>query len=103
MAAMGLGAARDRLYARLEEEAAELVDAGAETIVPAGGLPSVAFPDVIVRGRRFLNIIAAAARATRTQSPHAGPPPPPEAVQEFLYATGGDLSPPVGSSADDSL
>jgi hypothetical protein len=95
MTAMAPGPARDELYARLEQEAAPLVDAGAETLVPAGGLPCVAFPAVEVCGRPFLNIVGVAARATRSRAPAQRTPPPPAALAEFLDATGGPLREPL--------
>jgi len=96
MAAMRPGAAREKLLARAEAEAAELVADGAETIVPAGALPAVALQNVELAGVPFVNGPAAAARATRAagQRP-AHAPPPDAAVAEFLAATGGPLAEPV--------
>jgi allantoin racemase len=99
MAAMTPGAGRARLLMRLEEAAAPLVAAGAETIVPAGALTPAALcgdGEIAVAGVPVLNGVAVTARAAAEARPRDDvSPPPAAAVEEFLAATGGELAEPV--------
>jgi Asp/Glu/hydantoin racemase len=96
MEAMADGPGRDRLRGRAEAVAAELVAAGAEVVVPAGGLLAVALPVETLAGVPFVDGVAEAARAALTaRPPAAASPPPAGAVEEFLAATGGPLAEPV--------
>lgn len=65
MAAMEPGEGRDWVLRRFEAEARALLDRGAEVLVPAGGLPALAFRDehnLTIDGARVVNPIAIAAK-----------------------------------------
>lgn len=106
MAAMRPGPDRTRLLARLEEAVAPLLERGADVLVPAGALPAVALcaqGKLEIGGAQVIDVVAAAARQAISV---AGRPAlgtnhdrvPAAAVEEFLAATGGPLTPPLGRS-----
>jgi Asp/Glu/hydantoin racemase len=96
MSAMDGGPARERLLERVEESAAPLIAAGAETIVSAGALTCVALREPEIAGVPYVDGVGAAARAAlERRRPGEFTPPPPAALDEFLAATGGPLAAPV--------
>lgn len=109
MAAMEVGLARQELMEHFMTAARELVDAGADTLIPAGVLPAIALcreGAITLSGARVPDALAAAVAEVRCaiaggdsptglawRSPY--PLAPEAAVEEFLAATGGALADPV--------
>jgi allantoin racemase len=104
-------AAHARVLELFAAGAQPLLDAKADVLIPAGALPSMgvgAARDVTVGGARVVEAVAVAAKTAEAlvrigRISGVAPSrrstfvkPSPEAVGEFISATGGELSPPIG-------
>ena len=106
MAAMEPGPGLENVLGQFEDQAQPLLDAGAEVLIPAGGLPSVALAtqrNLTIGGARVLDIVAvavtqaeAAVKLRRITGIEASrrstfAKPSEGALEDFIAQTGGPL------------
>jgi Asp/Glu/hydantoin racemase len=106
MSALEPGAGLENVIRQFEEQAQPLLAAGAEVLIPAGALPSMALarqPNLTIGGARVLDIVAigvawaeAAVKLRRVTGVEASrrsafAKPSPEALDDFIAETGGPL------------
>jgi allantoin racemase len=106
MSAMEPGPGLDNVLRQFEEQAKPLLDAGAEVLIPAGALPSMALAterNLTIGGARVIDIVAVAVayaeaavklhRITGIEPSRRSTfvKPSPEALEDFIEQTGGPL------------